>query len=108
MIARRWGGWQTSTISRWMLQSTGSKNSKVFFGSSFRSQKKVPANILKHLGGKTPQSLTTQQKRDFARTAEPTVASARRSLQGSRRRFVIQKHASSTCTVTSASKWTMF
>ena len=34
-------------------------------------------------------------KRDFARTAEPAPAAPRRSRQGSRRRFVIQKHAAS-------------
>jgi bifunctional non-homologous end joining protein LigD len=34
-------------------------------------------------------------KRDFSRTAEPGPASPRRSRQGSRRRFVVQKHAAS-------------
>ncbi|HZE12461.1 MAG TPA: non-homologous end-joining DNA ligase, partial [Chthoniobacterales bacterium] len=34
-------------------------------------------------------------KRDFARTGEPGPAAPRRSRQGSRRRFVIQKHAAS-------------
>jgi bifunctional non-homologous end joining protein LigD len=34
-------------------------------------------------------------KRHFDRTAEPPAASPRRSRQGSRRRFVIQKHAAS-------------
>jgi len=34
-------------------------------------------------------------KRDFSRTAEPVPASPRRSRQGSRRRFVVQKHAAS-------------
>ncbi len=34
-------------------------------------------------------------KRDFARTAEPAPAAPRRSRQGSRRRFVVQKHAAS-------------
>ena len=59
-------------------------------------KQKLPSNILKHLGGKTPQSLSTyQQKRDFARTSEPAAAPVRRSRQGGRRRFVIQKHAAS-------------
>jgi bifunctional non-homologous end joining protein LigD len=59
-------------------------------------KQKLPANILKHLGGKTPRSLATyQQKRDFARTTEPAAAPVRRRRQGSRRRFVIQKHAAS-------------
>ncbi|MFN2623439.1 MAG: non-homologous end-joining DNA ligase [Chthoniobacterales bacterium] len=35
------------------------------------------------------------EKRDFARTAEPAPTAPRRSRQGSRRRFVIQKHAAS-------------
>ncbi|MFL6590383.1 MAG: non-homologous end-joining DNA ligase [Chthoniobacterales bacterium] len=34
-------------------------------------------------------------KRDFSRTAEPAPEGPRRSRQGSRRRFVIQKHAAS-------------
>src|SRR5205823_7583078 len=34
-------------------------------------------------------------KRDFARTAEPVPALPRSSAQGSRRRFVVQKHAAS-------------
>lgn len=34
-------------------------------------------------------------KRDFTRTSEPEAAAPRRSRQGSRRRFVIQKHAAS-------------
>jgi bifunctional non-homologous end joining protein LigD len=34
-------------------------------------------------------------KRDFSRTAEPSPAAPRRSAQGSRRRFVVQKHAAS-------------
>ncbi|HEX8898541.1 MAG TPA: non-homologous end-joining DNA ligase [Chthoniobacterales bacterium] len=35
------------------------------------------------------------EKRDFTRTAEPEATAPRRSRQGSRRRFVIQKHAAS-------------
>ena len=35
------------------------------------------------------------QKRDFQKTAEPKPVAARRSTQGSRRRFVVQKHAAS-------------
>ncbi len=38
---------------------------------------------------------TYAAKRDFARTAEPGPTGPRRSRQGSRRRFVIQKHAAS-------------
>ena len=36
-----------------------------------------------------------EAKRDFEKTAEPKPVAARRSAQGSRRRFVIQKHAAS-------------
>ena len=38
---------------------------------------------------------TYAEKRDFQKTAEPKPVSARSSRQGSRRRFVIQKHAAS-------------
>jgi bifunctional non-homologous end joining protein LigD len=56
----------------------------------------LPAKILKHLVSEAPKSLSTyKQKRDFAKTAEPAPAPVRRSRQGSRRRFVIQKHAAS-------------
>jgi bifunctional non-homologous end joining protein LigD len=46
---------------------------------------------------KAPKSLAEYQaKRNFARTTEPAAAVApRRSTQGSRRRFVVQKHAAS-------------
>ena len=44
----------------------------------------------------SPRSLEKYgAKRDFAVTAEPAPAPPRRSRQGSRRRFVIQKHAAS-------------
>jgi bifunctional non-homologous end joining protein LigD len=47
-------------------------------------------------GGKTRHALSEyQRKRDFSVTAEPAAASVRRSKQGSRRRFVVQKHAAS-------------
>jgi bifunctional non-homologous end joining protein LigD len=66
------------------------------FGPVLSIKQKLPSNILKHLGGKTPRSLATyQQKRDFAKTAEPAPAPVHRSRQGSQRRFVIQKHAAS-------------
>src|SRR6184192_1292621 len=45
---------------------------------------------------KTPAALADYRtKRDFARTAEPVPALPRSSAQGSRRRFVVQKHAAS-------------
>jgi len=43
-----------------------------------------------------PRSLAPYAaKRDFAKTREPAPAAPRRSAQGSRRRFVVQKHAAS-------------
>jgi bifunctional non-homologous end joining protein LigD len=49
-----------------------------------------------HARSETPTSLQTyNQKRDFSKTAEPPPRTVRRSRQGSRRRFVIQKHAAS-------------
>jgi len=48
------------------------------------------------LPAKAPTSLEEySNKRNFAKTAEPAPAAVRRSKQGSRRRFVIQKHAAS-------------
>src|SRR5438477_2720443 len=45
---------------------------------------------------KTPAALADYRvKRDFTRTAEPVPALPRSSAQGSRRRFVVQKHAAS-------------
>jgi bifunctional non-homologous end joining protein LigD len=45
---------------------------------------------------KRPRALEAYAgKRDFSRTAEPGPTAPRRSRQGSRRRFVIQKHAAS-------------
>src|SRR5207237_10776573 len=45
---------------------------------------------------KIPAALADYRvKRDFARTAEPVPALPRSSAQGSRRRFVVQKHAAS-------------
>jgi bifunctional non-homologous end joining protein LigD len=43
----------------------------------------------------TDKLKTYAAKRDFTRTAEPKPVAPRRSGQGSRRRFVIQKHAAS-------------
>lgn len=45
---------------------------------------------------KAPRALAAYEaKRDFARTSEPPAPLPRRSAQGSRRRFVVQKHAAS-------------
>jgi bifunctional non-homologous end joining protein LigD len=59
-------------------------------------KQELPSSVLKHLAGKMPQSLAKyERKRDFAKTHEPAPTPVRRSRQGSRRRFVIQKHAAS-------------
>src|SRR5438067_4061217 len=59
-------------------------------------KQQLPASVLKHLGATTPASLATYEtKRNFAVTAEPAPSPMRRSRQGSRRRFVVQKHAAS-------------
>jgi bifunctional non-homologous end joining protein LigD len=59
-------------------------------------KQKLPSAVLKHLSAKTPRTLTSYaSKRDFAKTKEPAPVPRRRSQQGSRRRFVIQKHAAS-------------
>jgi len=47
-------------------------------------------------GHRIPKSLSDYEaKRRFTRTTEPTPGSPKRSAQGSRRRFVVQKHAAS-------------
>jgi bifunctional non-homologous end joining protein LigD len=59
-------------------------------------KQQLPSAVRKHLSAKTPRSLTSYaKKRDFGKTREPSPVSLRRSQQGSRRRFVIQKHAAS-------------
>jgi bifunctional non-homologous end joining protein LigD len=59
-------------------------------------KQELPSTVRKHLRAKTPRSLTRYaSKRDFAKTKEPAPVPLRRSEQGRRRRFVIQKHAAS-------------
>jgi bifunctional non-homologous end joining protein LigD len=59
-------------------------------------KQQLPSAVRKHLSAKTPRSLKSYaSKRDFAKTKEPAPVPLRRSRQGSRRRFVIQKHAAS-------------
>ena len=75
------------------------------FGDLFKPalalKQTLPAEIRRHLTqarapkAKHPDSLKTYEaKRDFRKTSEPKPA-PQRSRQGSRRRFVIQKHAAS-------------
>ncbi|HEX6650653.1 MAG TPA: non-homologous end-joining DNA ligase [Pyrinomonadaceae bacterium] len=63
---------------------------------------KLPAEVRRYFEHersqttKRSEALTTYAaKRDFAKTAEPKASVPRRSAQGSRRRFVVQKHAAS-------------
>ncbi|MBV9007593.1 MAG: non-homologous end-joining DNA ligase [Verrucomicrobia bacterium] len=46
-------------------------------------------------GRRTAQLAEYEAKRDFRKTSEPAAGLPRRSAQGSRRRFVVQKHAAS-------------
>jgi bifunctional non-homologous end joining protein LigD len=75
------------------------------FGDLFKQvltlKQTLPAEIRRHLTqprvpkSSKPESLKTYEaKRDFRKTGEPKPA-PQRSRQGSRRRFVIQKHAAS-------------
>jgi bifunctional non-homologous end joining protein LigD len=67
-----------------------------FFKPILSLKQQLPSAVLKHLSAKTPRSLRSYaSKRDFAKTKEPAPVPLRRSQQGSRRRFVIQKHAAS-------------
>jgi bifunctional non-homologous end joining protein LigD len=63
---------------------------------------KLPAEIQRYFEQQRPRSskrnetlVTYEAKRDFKKTAEPKPGAPGRSRQGSRRRFVIQKHAAS-------------
>jgi bifunctional non-homologous end joining protein LigD len=63
---------------------------------------KLPREVLKYLSTNStttradPAALETyKRKRDFSKTREPRPAVPKSSRQGSRRRFVIQKHAAS-------------
>jgi bifunctional non-homologous end joining protein LigD len=59
-------------------------------------KQKLPSVALKHLSAKAPAALAVYDaKRNFSKTGEPAPRQIRRSRQGSRRRFVIQKHAAS-------------
>jgi bifunctional non-homologous end joining protein LigD len=56
----------------------------------------LPSQVTRHLATRTPRSLERYTaKRNFSKTQEPAPSAVRRSSQGSRRRFVIQKHAAS-------------
>jgi bifunctional non-homologous end joining protein LigD len=71
------------------------------FAPLLKLKQTLPAEFKAHRTldrrGKSPKSLRDYEaKRNFARTAEPAATPVvRRSAQGSRRRFVVQKHAAS-------------
>ena len=69
------------------------------FASVLKLKQKLPkefAYLTSTRWTKRPKSLQAYQaKRNFARTSEPAPEAPRRSRQGSRRRFVVQKHAAS-------------
>jgi bifunctional non-homologous end joining protein LigD len=66
------------------------------FSDVLTLKQNLPKSFVRHLAHKTPKSLNVYaRKRDFSKTAEPAPAAISRSKQGSRRRFVIQKHAAS-------------
>jgi bifunctional non-homologous end joining protein LigD len=83
------------------MQSLGSaRASRAAFGASPKARTETGAR------GRTPEHARARPlpsrdlekyaaKRDFTRTDEPGPTAPRRSRQGSRRRFVIQKHAAS-------------
>src|SRR5213595_1217254 len=69
------------------------------FAPVLKLKQKLPkefARLIPARPTKRSQSLEAYSaKRNFARTAEPAPEAPRRSRQGSRRRFVVQKHAAS-------------
>ena len=68
------------------------------FASVLKLKQKLPKEFARETESphKTPRSLADYKaKRNFNLTGEPHPAVPRRSAQGSRRRFVIQKHAAS-------------
>lgn len=72
------------------------------FKPVLKKAQKLPAEVRRYFEqqrSRTSQRSTTldtyEAKRDFRRTAEPKPGARGRSRQGSRRRFVIQKHAAS-------------
>jgi bifunctional non-homologous end joining protein LigD len=79
------------------LEKTGD-----LFADVLRLQQTVPEDLAaaiqldnKRHGRTVKQLHEYSRKRDFSRTAEPAVSVRRPSAQGSRRRFVVQKHAAS-------------
>lgn len=70
------------------------------FEPVLKQVQKLPSELRRYFEQRrSPQSTKSLQtytaKRDFRKTAEPKPGGPQRSRQGSRRRFVIQKHAAS-------------
>ena len=71
------------------------------FAPVLKTKQKLPAQFVveepeRTSRGRRPRSLDEYDaKRNFSRTAEPAPDAPRRSRQGSKRRFVVQKHAAS-------------
>jgi bifunctional non-homologous end joining protein LigD len=66
------------------------------FGPVLSIKQRLPKDVLAYFKSGRPRSLERYaEKRDFSKTREPAPSPVRRSSQGSRRRFVIQKHAAS-------------
>ena len=72
------------------------------FAPVLKLRQKLPAEFVSRLSGTatatrsaTPKLEEYESKRNFSKTPEPRAAVPRRSSQGSRRRFVVQKHAAS-------------
>jgi bifunctional non-homologous end joining protein LigD len=69
------------------------------FAPVLKQKQRLPDQFLRVgevLPKRAPRSLQRYtEKRDFTKTVEPAPALPTRSMQGSRRRFVIQKHAAS-------------
>jgi bifunctional non-homologous end joining protein LigD len=87
------------TLPPQFVRPGSARASRAAFGTSPKARKRAGAR------GRTPEHAMARvlpgnlekyaAKRDFARTREPEPTAPRRSRQGSRRRFVIQKHAAS-------------
>jgi bifunctional non-homologous end joining protein LigD len=72
------------------------------FKPVLKQVQKLPVELRRHFEQQRPRKPARTEslqayaaKRDFRKTAEPKPSVVRRSKQGSRRRFVIQKHAAS-------------
>ncbi len=69
------------------------------FKPVLKQVQRLPAEVRRHFerqrSARSKSLQTYEAKRDFRKTSEPKPSAPRASKQGSRRRFVIQKHAAS-------------